>query len=137
VGFLADVAAALTAAGVTASRIHTEIFGSRPALTPGIAGAPVRPPHPPAGPPGEGPPVTFLRSDLTVPWHARYGSLLDLAEACDVPVRWSCRTGVCHNCESGLLSGTVAYEPEPVDEPATGDVLICCSRPGDAVVLDL
>ena len=137
VGFLADVAAALTAAGVTASRIHTEIFGSRPALTPGIAGAAVRPPHPPAGPPGQGPPVTFLRSDLTVPWHARYGSLLDLAEACDVPVRWSCRTGVCHNCESGLLSGTVAYEPEPVDEPATGDVLICCSRPGDAVVLDL
>ena len=23
-------------------------------------------------------------------------SLLELAEACDVPVRWSCRAGVCH-----------------------------------------
>ena len=29
-----------------------------------------------------------------------YASLLELAEACDVPVRWSCRTGVCHNCET-------------------------------------
>ena len=136
-GFLDDVAAALIDIGVAASRIHTEIFGSQPALTPGIARAPARPPHPPAGPPGDGPPVSFVRSDLTVPWRADYGSLLDLAEACDVPVRWSCRTGVCHNCESGLLSGKVAYAPEPVDEPAAGNVLICSAQPRDAVVLDL
>jgi ferredoxin len=38
-----------------------------------------------------------------------YHSILELAEACDIPVRWSCRTGVCHNCESGLVSGEVAY----------------------------
>jgi ferredoxin-NADP reductase/MOSC domain-containing protein YiiM/ferredoxin len=136
-GFLTDVAAALVAAGVAPSRIHTEVFGSQAALTPGIAPAPARPPHPPAGPPGEGPAVSFARSDLTVPWRDGYGSLLDLAEACDVPTRWSCRTGVCHNCESGLLSGAVAYSPEPVDPPAAGNVLICSTRPRDAVVLDL
>jgi ferredoxin len=86
---------------------------------------------------GDGPEVSFARSDLVVPWAAGYGSLLDLAEACDVPVRWSCRTGVCHNCESGLLSGEVGYDPEPVDPPAQGNVLICSSRPAGPVVLDL
>jgi ferredoxin len=136
-GFLTDVVAAVAGTGVRASRIHTEIFGSRPGLTPGITHVPVRPPHPPAGPPGDGPSVSFARSDLTVPWRADHGSLLDLAEACDVPVRWSCRTGVCHNCESGLLAGEVAYLPEPVDRPAAGNVLICSARPLDAVVLDL
>ena len=64
-------------------------------------------------------------------------SLLDLAEACDVPVRWSCRTGVCHNCETGLLAGSVSYSPEPLDEPAPGRVLICCSQPSDEVIVDL
>ena len=136
-GFLVDVTAALVEVGVAAPRIHTEIFGSQPALTPGIAPAPLRPPHPPAGRPGDGPAVSFVRSDLTVPWGADYGSLLELAEACDVPARWSCRTGVCHNCESGLLSGAVSYDPEPVDEPAAGNVLICSARPRTAVVLDL
>jgi ferredoxin len=87
--------------------------------------------------PGDGPAVSFVRSDLTVPWRADYPSLLELAEACDVPVRWSCRTGVCHNCESGLLSGDVAYDPEPVDAPAAGNVLVCSARPRTAVVLDL
>jgi ferredoxin-NADP reductase/MOSC domain-containing protein YiiM/ferredoxin len=136
-GFLTDVAAALVAVGVAPSRIHTEVFGSQGSLTPGIAPVPSRPPHPPAGPPGAGPAVSFARSDLAVAWGDGYGSLLDLAEACDVPTRWSCRTGVCHNCESGLLSGEVAYAPEPVDPPAAGNVLICSARPRGAVVLDL
>ena len=67
----------------------------------------------------------------------RTRSLLELAEACDVPVRWSCRTGVCHNCESGLVSGDVAYDPEPLDAPAAGNLLVCCSRPIRDVVIDL
>jgi ferredoxin-NADP reductase/MOSC domain-containing protein YiiM/ferredoxin len=140
--FLTDVTAALVAAGVAPARIRTEIFGSTAGLTPGIEPVPARPPHPPPGPVGDGPAddgpgVSFVRSDLTVPWRDAYGSLLDLAEACDVPTRWSCRTGVCHNCESGLLSGRVRYSPEPVEPPAAGNVLICSARPDGAVVLDL
>lgn len=135
--FLTDVTAALAAAGVAAPRVHTEVFGARAALTPGIAATPARPPHPPAGPPGAGPQVSFARSDIAVPWPDRFGSLLELAEACDVPVRWSCRAGVCHNCESGLLSGAVRYDPEPVDPPADGSVLICSARPSGPIVLDL
>jgi ferredoxin len=63
--------------------------------------------------------------------------LLELAEACDVPVRWSCRTGVCHTCETDLLGGAVVYEPEPIDAPPAGRVLICSAQPTDDVVLDL
>jgi ferredoxin len=63
--------------------------------------------------------------------------LLELAEACDVPVRWACRTGVCHTCESGLVAGKVGYHPDPIDAPADGNLLICCSQPEDDVVIDL
>ncbi len=135
--FMADVSAALTAIGVPPGRVRTEIFGAAPGLTPGIAPAAARPPHPPAGPPGSGPLVAFARSDLTARWDPGYASLLELAEACDVPVRWACRTGVCHTCETALFSGTVSYAPAPVDDPADGSALICCSQPGGDLVLDL
>src|SRR5690242_4976832 len=136
-GFMAVMSAALTDLGLGRARVHTEIFGAAPASTPGIAAAAARPPHPPAGPPGDGSEIAFARSGLTVRWSPGYGSLLELAEACDVPVRWSCRTGVCHSCETALMSGTVSYAPEPVDDPAPGNILICCSQPSGDVVLDL
>jgi ferredoxin-NADP reductase/MOSC domain-containing protein YiiM len=135
--FMADVSAALAAIGLPAARVRTEVFGAGPAITPGIKGAASRPPHPPAGPPGRGPLVAFARSDVSVPWAPGYGSLLEFAEACDVPVRWSCRTGVCHTCETTVMSGTVSYAPDPVDDPADGSALICCSQPRDDLVLDL
>jgi ferredoxin len=136
-GFMTEISAALTSIGIEAGRVHTEFFGAAPGITPGIAAAATRPPHPPAGEPGTGPLVAFARSSLTVPWDPGYASLLDFAEACDVPVRWSCRTGVCHTCETALLSGTVSYAPDPVDDPADGSALICCSQPRDDLVLDL
>src|SRR5258708_31716483 len=71
------------------------------------------------------------------PGNAKFSSLLDFAEACDMPVRWSCRTGVCHTCESGLISGNVDYQPEPLEPPAQGNLLICCSQPKGDVVIDL
>ncbi len=136
-GFMSDLTAGLAALGVARDRIHTELFGAGPSVTPGIAAAPLRPPHVPAGLPGAGPLVSFARSGLNVQWGPAFHSLLELAEACDVPVRWACRTGVCHTCESGLVSGTVGYRPDPVDAPADGNVLICCSHPEGDVVIDL
>jgi ferredoxin-NADP reductase/MOSC domain-containing protein YiiM len=136
-GFLHEISAALISLGLDPARIRTEIFGAQAALTPGIAAAPARPPHPPPGSAGKGPAVAFARSGLTVSWHPDYPSLLELAEACDVPTRWSCRTGVCHTCETGLLSGTVAYSPDPVEQPAISNVLICSAKPTTPVVLDL
>ena len=135
--FMEDVSAGLAAIGLDASRIHTEPFGPARGLTPGIASAPARAPHAPPGAPGSGPTIEFARSNLAVPWSSDYASLLELAEACDVPVRWSCRTGVCHSCETAVISGTVEYDPEPVEPPADGSALICCSRPHEDVLLDL
>jgi ferredoxin-NADP reductase/MOSC domain-containing protein YiiM len=136
-GFMADISAALAAGGIQGSRIRTEVFGAGPAQTPGIAPVAARRPHPPAGQPGSGPVIGFARSNLSARWDASYASLLEFAEACDVPVRWSCRTGVCHTCETALISGKVSYNPEPVDAPADGDLLICCSQPSEDLVLDL
>jgi ferredoxin-NADP reductase len=135
--FMAETAAALADLGIDRSRVRTEIFGSAPAQTPGIAAASAPPPHPPAGEPGDGPEVGFARSGLTVRWAGRFASLLEMAEACDVPVRWSCRTGVCQSCVTDVMSGTVGYAPDPVEEPADGSALICCSRPRGDLVLDL
>jgi ferredoxin-NADP reductase/MOSC domain-containing protein YiiM len=135
--FMSDLTAGLAASGVAPGRIHSEIFGAGPSITPGIAAAPPRQPHLPAGPPGSGALVSFGRSGINVRWEPTFHSLLELAEACDVPVRWSCRTGVCHTCETGLVAGTVGYRPDPVDAPADGNVLICCSQPDGDIVIDL
>ncbi len=135
--FMSDLTVALAAWGIAANRVHTELFGSGPAMTPGIAEAPRHAPHSPPGPTGEGPVISFARSGLSVRWDSRFHDLLELAEACDVPVRWSCRTGVCHTCETGLIVGAVNYQPDPVEPPADGNVLICCSQPQDDIVIDL
>jgi ferredoxin len=114
------------------------LFSGSASSAPGVVAAAARPPHVPASDSETGPLVSFARSGVAAHWSAAsYASLLELAEACDVPVRWSCRTGVCHNCESGLVSGTVAYDPSPLDQPAEGNVLVCCSQPAEDVVIDL
>jgi ferredoxin-NADP reductase/MOSC domain-containing protein YiiM len=135
--FMAEVSAALAADGLPAAHIRTEPFGPAASITPGIAAAPPRLPHAPAARPPTGPTVEFARSDLAVTWDPDDTSLLQLAEACDVEVRWSCRTGVCHTCETALVAGSVDYAPEPVESPAEGTALICCARPRGDVVLDL
>jgi len=136
--FMAEMREALAAVGVAAERIHVELFNGSESLTPGVVGAAPRAPHLPADDTGSGPLVSFARSGITAHWRASsYSSILELAEACDVPVRWSCRSGVCHNCESGLVSGAVVYGPEPLDKPADGNLLVCCSQPAGAIVVDL
>ena len=135
--FMANLPEGLAGWGVSSNRIRTEMFGARPSRTPGIAATPQKPPHSPSGPAGSGPLVSFARSGLNVRWGLPFQSLLELAEACDVPVRWSCRTGVCHNCETALVAGAVSYQFDPVDPPAADNVLICCSQPAADVVVDL
>ncbi len=135
--FMDEASAGLTAIGLDPADVHTEPFGPAASITPGIAAVPARAPHAPPGAPGAGPTIEFARSNLAVPWSGDFASLLELAEACDVPVRWSCRTGVCHTCESALIAGTVDYDPDPVEPPADGSALICCSRPHENLVLDL
>ena len=117
--------------GVAPARIHIATFNGSEPMTPGVVvGTATRTPHAPER-------TTQHRAAglVRTQRHRRTLELVSLpeyvrfAEACDVPVRWSCRTGVCHGCESGLVSGAVAYGPEPLDKPAEGNVLVCCSQP--------
>jgi ferredoxin-NADP reductase/MOSC domain-containing protein YiiM len=135
--FMTDMRDALTAAGLDPARIHTELFGALPSINPGLTGQASRPPHQPPGSAGTGPVVTFARSGISTRFGAAGRSLLELADACDVPTRWSCRTGVCHTCTTPLLSGTVSYAPDPLEPPADGEVLICCAQPRADIVLDM
>jgi ferredoxin-NADP reductase/MOSC domain-containing protein YiiM len=136
--FMADMKETFAALDVAKARIHVELFNGSESMTPGIVGAATRTPHLPADDANTGPLVSFARSGIAVHWKASaYQNILELAEACDVPVRWACRTGVCHNCESGLVSGAIAYAPQPLDMPADGNLLVCCSQPIGDVVIDL
>jgi ferredoxin-NADP reductase len=135
--FLQDFTAGLASWGVAPDRVFTEIFGPGKSITPGQLRTSHPSPHPPAGLSGTGPRVSFARSGLQVSWDPSLKSLLELAEACDVTVRWSCRTGVCHTCETALIAGAVRYDPQPLEPPAEGNVLTCCSCPREDVVLDL
>src|SRR5262249_42689161 len=134
--FLQSMRDDLRSWGVPGENVHEEIFGTLESITPGVARV-RHTPHAPRGPTGPGPSVSFARSGLTVEWDPKFESLLELAEACDVPVRWSCRTGVCHTCITGLISGSITYQPEPLEQPAPGNVFVCCSQPNADVVVDL
>jgi ferredoxin-NADP reductase/MOSC domain-containing protein YiiM/ferredoxin len=134
--FISGMTDALGSIGLAPEHIHSEIFDALAAINPGVVRAAQVAPHAPAGAPGTGPAVTFVRSGLTVNWSDRYASLLELAEACDVSTRWSCRTGVCHTCVTGLVSGEVAYAPEPLERPSASETLLCCSRPTNETLLD-
>ena len=135
--FMADMRSALTAAGIDPAHIYSELFSTLPPINPGIVDTSTTKPHPPAGPAGTGPPVSFSRSGLTANWSSEYGSILEFAEACDVPTRFSCRSGVCHTCVTQLIAGATTYTQPPLEPPPDGSVLICITEPQDATVLDL
>jgi ferredoxin-NADP reductase/MOSC domain-containing protein YiiM len=135
--FMADMRDALIALGVDPAAIRTELFGALAATNPGLVARDRPAPHQPPGPAATGPLVTFARSGIATPFSAGRPNVLDLADACDVPTRWSCRTGVCHTCITPLLSGEISYDPDPLEPPAGGEVLICCARPGTDIVLDM
>lgn len=134
--FLENMRKRLPNWGVPAAHVHMEVFGTQEPITPGMKQEDHHP-HPPPGQPGSGPMVSFVRSGIAASWDPAFKSLLEFAEACDVPVRWSCRTGVCHTCMTGLVGGSVHYQPEPLEPPAPGNVLVCCSQPAENVILDL
>jgi ferredoxin len=135
--FMDDLVTALGGLGLDPARIHTERFGPRAAINPGVVAAGTPPPHQPTGAPGAGPAVTFARTGLTTAWSVDYGSVLELAEACDVPTQWACRTGVCHTCVTAVLSGEATYSTPPLESPGDDELLICSARPTTDLVIDL
>ncbi|MFD4598053.1 MOSC domain-containing protein [Streptomyces sp. NPDC058464] len=135
--FMDDLSGHLRELGLRPERIRTERFGAVAAVNPGVTATAAVRPHQPPGPPGAGPLVTFARAGITTPWSPAHASLLELAEACDIPTRWSCRTGVCHTCVTPLMTGDVTYTTPPLELPEPGTTLVCCTTPATEVVLDL
>lgn len=134
-GFVAEIGGALRRLGLASGRIRSELFEALPPVAPGVLDGGVVSPHQPTEL-GTGPLVTFARSGLSVRWRERDRSLLELAEACAVPTRWSCRTGVCHTCATPVISGAASYQPIPLEPPPAGQTLLCCARPTEDMVVD-
>ncbi len=38
---------------------------------------------------------------------------------------------------TGLVDGSITYNPEPLERPAPGNVLVCSSQPSAGITLDL
>jgi ferredoxin len=64
-------------------------------------------------------------------------SLLDLAEDMGPTPEFSCRAGICGTCKTHILAGDVAYFEDPLDDPGTNQVLLCCARPNTSILPDL
>ena len=133
--FVAGVTGALRGLGFGPDQIRSELFTTLPSIAPGVTDGVAVPPHQPTET-GTGPLVTFARSGLSARWREHDRSLLELAEACAVPTRWSCRTGVCHTCATPVISGAASYRPTPLEPPPAGQVLLCCARPTEDIVVD-
>jgi ferredoxin len=81
--------------------------------------------------------ITFVKTGRTIQWDGESPSLLDFAEAQGFSPDFSCRSGICSTCKTGLISGRVEYTETPLDPPDEHQVLLCCSRPLNDVELDL
>ncbi|MFL9985334.1 pyridoxamine 5'-phosphate oxidase family protein [Paraburkholderia sediminicola] len=133
--FMRELYEGLRALNVADNRIRFEAFGPAtvkrtPAIPPAVPeNAQSSQPANVPGSDGTSIPVTFARSQRTVQWLPKNGTLLDLAEACGIAAPSSCRSGMCGTCSTRVLNGRVAYE-DPTDAPIdAGHALICMGRP--------
>ncbi len=114
--------------GIADERLFYEYFG---------AGKSLRPPTGTALFSATAYTVGLARSGRRLAWTGAEASLLDLLEAHAVYPPSSCRQGTCLTCSTGLVSGEIGYEPEPLAEPFDGDILVCCAQPHSDLILDL
>ncbi len=81
--------------------------------------------------------VKFVASDKSTRWDSTMDSILELAEANEIPIDSGCRAGSCGTCATKLLKGQVVYPRgmEPDCEP--GHCLACISKPTTDVELEV
>ncbi|WP_166360546.1 FAD-binding oxidoreductase [Pseudomonas akapageensis] len=129
----------LRSLGIARERIHYEFFGPATILEEDDVM-----PEPPAvapttvtSPTDSALTVHFLPSGTRVAWDRNCHSLLDLAEQAGLSPSFNCRAGLCNTCQVSLREGSVEYFEEPLDTPAGGAILLCCTRPTTALTVDL
>lgn len=81
--------------------------------------------------------IVLGKSNARFVWDSASESILSFLENQGIEPPFSCRAGVCGSCVQGLVSGDVEYVEEPLDDVPPGQVLLCCSKPVNSVVLDL
>ena len=124
--------------GVAKDRIAYEFFGPATVLDTEVKPKMVVPTVGAAPAPAVGAiTVEFRKSGLVAEWDSAAQSLLSFAEDQGLKPEFSCRSGICGTCASRIISGEVDYFEDPLEDPAQGELLLCCSRPKSAIVLDL
>lgn len=127
--YMAAAQALLGAAGVDASRIHTESFVFE------VVEAFDRDPY--AGEPTEFT-VQFTRSNRTVQCDADV-TVLQAAIAAGIRVPSSCGGGMCGTCKSTLIRGSVDMHHDGGIRPkeiAQNKILLCCSKPLEDLMIE-
>ncbi|MBT4258366.1 MAG: 2Fe-2S iron-sulfur cluster binding domain-containing protein [Nitrospina sp.] len=80
--------------------------------------------------------VQFKKSGKNLMWDSQASSLLDFAEANQIPIDSGCRAGNCGTCLIAIKSGDIELVGEPGSEPEAGSCLACISVPKDNISLD-
>lgn len=82
-------------------------------------------------------PVSFTESGEVVLWSSKYESILELAEAHDVPIESGCRSGSCGTCETAILSGKVCHLGGGEVACGPGRCLPCIAVPDGPLELEV
>lgn len=91
-----------------------------------------------AGEGGDVPNVRFLRAGKTADLPAGL-TVLEAAEECGVDIPFECRSGICGQCKTKLVSGRVSMEVQDALTPADkskGLILACQARAAGGLVVD-
>lgn len=81
--------------------------------------------------------VTFSASEKQVQWKPEFDSLLELAEANEIPLDFGCRAGSCGTCQTKLLSGSVEYFDDVEPDCESGHCLPCVAKPLGDINLEI
>ena len=85
----------------------------------------------------KGPVVNFVESEKQATWSDDFESVLELAEANDVPMDSGCRAGSCGTCATKLLKGKVSYPEGMTPECSADAILPCVAKPDGKLELDI
>ena len=127
--------------GVPDSRIYQEAFISPQRTNEGDAGADASPPDGRESDGSElaaGRQVTFQRAGKAVRL-SRGLTVLEAAEAADVTIPYECRSGICGQCKTRLVSGRIVMETRDAltrAEEARGIFLPCQAHATEDLVVD-
>ena len=122
--------------GVPNEEIHEEAFASPPAVDDTPGSSPIATAI--EAPTGETPNVAFRRTGKSLA-STNGLTVLEAAEECDVAIPFECRSGICGQCKTKLVSGRVTMDVEDALTPGDkqkGLILACQARPVRDVVVD-